>query len=152
MLQNGNAKKTGLQTIEDVRLISESLMLQRRSTTCPACSHPVEITRSIFRLDFRCPHCDSVLEVSRGYTRLIVLLGVLLGYALAWKIGILGPGSCFLGIPWLFFLLWIPLGFLALTFLVRVAPLLVRPTLVLRRGGHVTLLNLTLDPKNDKRI
>lgn len=118
-----------------------------KSIACPACSSPVALTRSVFRSDFRCPHCDAELVVSPLYTRLLVLLSVLFGYALAWEIGSLGPRSCFFNIPWWFFVLWIPIGFLVLTLLVRVAPFIVRPALVLRQSNHTTTLNLTSESK-----
>jgi hypothetical protein len=125
------------------------MMFDHRSVACPSCSNPVKITRSIFR--FRCPHCDASLEVSALYTRSIVLLSVLLGYAFAWEIGTLGPRFCF-GVPWGFLLFWAPIGFLVLTLLVRIAPFLVKPKLVLRRPNDGTTLNLTSAPKDDTRI
>ncbi len=122
-----------------------------RTVACPACSSLVVVSRSIFRLDFQCPHCDAALKVSPLYTRLVVLLGFFLGYALAWKVGMLGPPSCFFGVPWLFFLLCVPFAFLVLLPLVRIAPFLVRPTLVPRQSfeSHLTTLNLSPGPKDD---
>ena len=128
------------------------MMFDRKSMVCPACSIAVEISRSIFRLDFRCPHCGATLKVSPLYTRLVVMLGVLLGYALAWEVGIHGPRSCF-GIPWGFYLLCLPFAFLVLTIVCRIAPFLVRPTLVPRQlfDSHLTTLNISPDPKDDLR-
>src|SRR5438270_5365359 len=118
-------------------------MANSKSVECPACSGALEISRSVFRSDFRCPHCGAALEVSVLYTRFIVLLSLILACPPAWEIGILGPRSCFFGIPWGFYLFWLPLGFLILTVLVRIAPSLVRPTLVVRRPHHFMALNLT---------
>src|SRR5208282_219985 len=98
------------------------------SATCPACSRSVKVSKSVFRSDFHCQYCDAPLSVSPLYARLIYLICVLLGYFLAWEIGIHGPRSCFFGVPWGFYLLWMPIGFLALMLLVRIAPFLVRPT------------------------
>ena len=121
-----------------------------RTVACPACSSPVGISRSVFRLDFQCPHCGAALKVSPLYLRILGVFSVLVGYVLAWKIGIYGPRACF-GIPWGFYLLWMPIGFLVLSLLVRIAPFLVRPTLVPRRSfeSHLTTLNLSPDPKDD---
>ncbi len=126
------------------------MMFDRKSTPCPACSSPVEVTLSVFRLDFRCPHCGAELKVSPPYTRLVVLLGVLLGYALAWVATMRGPRFCFMDIPSYFYLLCLPFTFLILSFLCRIAPFLVRPTLVPRRPfeSHLTTLNLSSDPKD----
>jgi hypothetical protein len=128
------------------------MMFDRGSVSCPACTKPVKVSRSVFRLDFRCPHCGAKLKVSPLYGRLVVLLGVLLGYTLAWEVGIHGPRACF-GIPWGFYLLCLPFAFLVLTLVCRIAPFLVRPTLVPRRPfeSHLTTLNLTPDPKDDSR-
>lgn len=81
---------------------------------------------------------------------MLVLFSVVVGYALAWKVGTYGPRACF-GIPCFFYLLCIPIGFLVLSFLVRVVPFLVCPALVLRHPfeSHLTTMNLTPNPKDD---
>src|SRR5271165_4182246 len=101
------------------------MIFDRGSVPCPGCSTPIELSRSAFRLDFQCPHCDAALQVSPLYARSVVLLGFLVGYALAWEVGIHGPRSCFFGVPWGFYLLCVPFAFLVLTVLVRVVPYLV---------------------------
>jgi hypothetical protein len=126
------------------------MMFDRGSVACPACSCPVEMTRSVFRSDFRCPHCGVALSASPLYVRFLALLSLLLGIALAWEIGSRGPRNCFLGIPWTVFLLYLPLGFIVLTLLIRIAPFVMRPALVLRRPNHVTTLNLASGPNNGK--
>lgn len=77
------------------------------------------------------------------------LISVLTGYALAWEIGIRGPRLCGI-IPWGFLLLWMPIGFLVLMLLVRIAPYLVKPPFVLRRTfeGPFTTLNLSDDDRS----
>jgi hypothetical protein len=126
------------------------MMVNPKSVACPVCSVAIELSRSVFLLDFRCPHCGAALKVSPLYTRIQVLFSVLVGYVLAWKIGTYGPRACG-GIPWGFYLLWIPIGFVFLSILIRTVPFLVRPTLVLRRPfeSHLTTMNLTSDPKDD---
>ncbi len=127
------------------------MMFDRKSVACPACSVAIEISRSMFLLDFRCPHCGAGLKVSPLYMRVVVLLGVLLGYTLAWKIGSLSSKSCFFGIPSWFYLLCLPITILILPFVTRIAPFLVRLSLVLRHPfeSHLTTMNLASDPKDD---
>ncbi len=126
------------------------MMLGHKSVECPACSLAVTISRSVFRLDFHCPHCGAALKAAPIYLRILVLLSVLIGYVLAWGIGIYGPRACF-GVPWGFYLFWMPIGFLVLSLLVRVAPYVVCPPLVLRHpfDSHLTTMHLSSDPKDD---
>jgi hypothetical protein len=128
------------------------MMFDRGSVPCLACSIPVEISRSVFGLDFKCPHCGEALQVSPLYGRILVAFSVLVGYALAWEIGSYGPRACF-GIPWGFYLLWMPIGFLVLSLLIRIAPFGVKPALVLRPPFAVCLtsLNLSSGPKNNPK-
>ena len=82
---------------------------------------------------------------------MVVLVGVILGYSLAWEAGIRGPVSRFLVVPFGFILLSIPLAFLVLMLLLRIAPFLVPPTLVIRGpvASYLTTLNLSSGPKDD---
>jgi hypothetical protein len=116
--------------------------------TCPICSHPVEISKKVFAADFHCEHCGALLRVSTLYTRIVVLFCSLLGYALAWKIGEHSLVVFFWGVTWVFLLLCLPLSFLILSFLARIAPYLVTPPLILRRTfeTHLTILNLSSGP------
>jgi predicted transcriptional regulator len=122
-------------------------MFDCKSTPCPICSDPIKVTRNVFTLDFPCPHCGAKLKVSPLYAQLVVLLGVLLGYALAWVATMRGPRSCFMDIPSYFYLLCLPFTFLILPFLCWIAPFLIRPSLVPRQSfeSHLTTLNLTPD-------
>jgi hypothetical protein len=126
------------------------MMFNHKSVACPVCSAAVEISKSFFGLDFRCPHCGALLKVSPLYGRMLVVFSGLVGYTLAWKIGTYGPRACG-GIPWGFYLLWIPIGFVFLSILIRTVPFLVRPTLVPRQRfeSHLTTLNLSPGPKDD---
>jgi hypothetical protein len=118
------------------------------STPCPACSGSVEISRPLFCADLRCPRCGVALGVSPLYGRVVVLLGILLGAVPAWEVGIHSARCCLLVMGSVFVLLWIPIGFLVLTVVVRVAPFLVKPTLVLRQRHRLTTLDLTPGPKD----
>ena len=128
-------------------------MFNRKSATCPVCSGAVKISKSFFGLDYRCPHCSTALKVSPLYLRILVLISAVVGYVLTWLIGMYGPPACFV-VPWGVYLFWMPIGFLALSFLVRVAPFLVWPTLLPRHPfeNHLTTMNLTSDPKDDHRV
>jgi len=123
---------------------------RKASGRCPICLHELPISKAVFSADFRCERCGSRLEVSTLYWRILGLLSVVSGYILAWEIGIHGPRLCGV-IPWGFLLLWMPIGFLALMLLVRIAPYLVKPTFVKRRTfeSHLTMLNLSSDEKDD---
>jgi uncharacterized paraquat-inducible protein A len=129
------------------------MMFDRGSVACPACSSPVGVSRFDYHRDFPCPHCGEALKVLPLYAQLVVWLSILLGFALAWEIGTLGPVALLVGVPRGFFLLCLPLTILVLTLLVRVVPFLVRPTLVLPRfvDNHFTTLNLSPRPKDDPK-
>jgi hypothetical protein len=129
------------------------MMFDRGSVGCPACSSPIGVSRSVFRLDFRCPHCGEALKVLPLYNQLLVWLGILLGFALAWETGTRGPVALLFGVPRGFFLLCLPLTILVLTVLFRVAPFLIRPTLALPRflDNHFTTLNLMRVSKDDPK-
>lgn len=124
----------------------------KTSVACPVCLRRVEVSLSIFRSDFQCKSCGAPLEVSLIYWRMLGLISVLAGYALAWGIGIRGPRLCGI-IPWGFLLLWMPIGFLVLMLLIRIAPYLVRPSIVLRRQfeSYLTTLDLSAGPVDELR-
>ena len=76
------------------------------------------------------------------YLRSLVLLSVLIGFVLTWQ----------LGGPWAILLLYLPVGFVVLTVLVRIVPLIVHPPLVLRRStNYLTTLDLTHSPNVDRQ-
>jgi len=118
-------------------------MATRKNAHCPRCAGAVEVCRTVFRSDLKCPHCCADLRVSALYTRVIVIFSLILASVVAWEIARIGPTSCFVGIPWAFYVLWLPVAFLMLTVIVRIAPHMVTPTLVLRRRDEFPTLNLT---------
>jgi len=82
------------------------------------------------------------------YTRFLVVLSLLVGFAIGWRIGQFGPMDCIFGIPWTAYVLFLPLGFIVLTFLVRIAPLLINPPIVLNPPPkYLTTLNLVSGAK-----
>ncbi len=118
-------------------------MFDEQAVACPACTEAIGLSQTMFSSDFVCPHCNAALQVPTLYTRSIVLLAVLLGYVLAWKLAIFGLKVCF-GLPLGFFLFCIPLTLVFVASLLRVVPLLIRPRLVLKRPNELTTLNLTV--------
>ena len=129
------------------------MMFGRGSVPCPACSTPIEISQAAFRLDFQCPRCGVALAVSVLYSRVVVLISILLGYALSWKIAVPELRQYFYDFLWKFCLFWIPIGYIVLILLVRIAPFLVKPALVLRPpfDVYLTSLDLSSGSKNDPR-
>lgn len=77
-------------------------------------------------------------------------MGFLIGFALAWKASRICPPSFLFGMPTLFLVLGLPIGYLALTVLVRVAPFLVAPKLVLEWPSEFTTPNLASKSKEDR--
>jgi hypothetical protein len=114
-----------------------------RVSPCPACSKAVVVSRLIFLPNFACPHCGAAIKFSLLYGRSLVILACLLGYALAWEVSRICPPAYLFGIPALFLLLWIPIGYLTLTVLVRVVPFFIRPKLVLEWPSEFATLSLT---------
>jgi hypothetical protein len=122
--------------------------------SCPICSHPAEMSPAIFRTDFECEHCGAPLRISMLYSRTLVILSILIGYSVAWKVGAGSFVVFFWGVTWKFLLLCLPLSYLILTLIVRIAPYLVRPTLTTRQTfeSHLTTLNLSNnDPLTDSQ-
>ena len=114
---------------------------------CPNCHCQVTFEKSLFR-GTRCTQCASTLFVSATYIRALMLLSLLAAEALLWIANIrklfyptLGVPFGFLASVWLGF----PVAFFILTVLVRTAPRLIAPTLVLRNWGTVTTLGLAAE-------
>jgi hypothetical protein len=75
-------------------------------------------SKLLFREDFRCIQCEVPLHVSATYSRVAVLLSAVISLALLWELGIRDIRL---------FLFYLPLGFLILTVIARVAPFVVPP-------------------------
>ena len=127
-------------------------MTFRRTVPCPACSKALEVSRLVFLPNFACRHCRVALKVSLPYLRSLVVLSVLLGYALTWEASRIFSPSYLFGIPTLFLVLWVPIGYLSLIVLVRVVPFFVKPKLVLEWPSEFTTLSLTSRPKDDNSV
>jgi hypothetical protein len=121
------------------------MMTFNHKSACPSCATAIEMSRAAFRSNFRCPHCGVALQVSPLYSRVLVVLSFLVGYALAWEIG-----AYLFGVPWGFFILCIPFAFFVAILFVRIAPVLVPPKLVLNRPSRfLTTIDLKPEPNED---
>ena len=101
---------------------------------CPQCSRRMPPSKLIFREDFRCIQCHVPLHAPVLYSRVLVLLSAFLSLALLWISGIRDLRL---------FLFCLPLGFLILTVVVRVAPLVVVPRLYVGKPSVITKLDLS---------
>jgi predicted RNA-binding Zn-ribbon protein involved in translation (DUF1610 family) len=107
---------------------------------CPRCSHVIAPSRQIFRKEYRCPKCGARLYVSVAYLRSLFVGSAVIGIALAAStVGIQNVPR-----PFIF---GIPLGFMVLMVLVRVAPYLRMPLFLLRDPDYPTSIT-TLDLMN----
>jgi hypothetical protein len=126
--------------------------------TCPQCNLEIGFDKEVFGNDFHCPRCGARLLVSETYGRMLMVLSIVLGFGLPWitqlhklLIPALGPLAGFIAVLASGF----PLAFVVLFFMVRLVPVLVPPTLVLRHDDPITALNLTAghrehDPNSQK--
>jgi hypothetical protein len=102
----------------------------------------------VFRKGFLCEQCAAKLLVSETYTRILVVISIVLGFGLPWVVHlakllilVLGPLAGFIAALALGF----PLAFAILFLMVRVVPRLISPPLVLRHNDPITMLNLTAE-------
>src|ERR1700686_3887301 len=93
---------------------------ERRGVRCPQCGRRMPCSKLPFREDFRCIQCQVPLHVSVAYSRVLVLISAFASLVLLWELGIRDLRL---------FLFCLPLGFLIMTLMVRVAPFLVTPRL-----------------------
>jgi hypothetical protein len=90
-------------------------VLNAKSGECPRCRHRIKPSKELFRKKLRCPQCGVLLYVSVTYLRTLFVLSFISGLTLVGlAIGIRNPVRLFV--------FGIPLGFLALTVIVRIAP------------------------------
>jgi hypothetical protein len=106
---------------------------ERRGVTCPQCGRGMPLSKALFREDFRCILCQVPLYVSVAYSRTLVLLSMITSLALLWTLGIRN----------LLLLLFLPLGFVVLTIMVRLAPLVVSPRVYMGKPSTMTKLDLS---------
>jgi hypothetical protein len=116
---------------------------------CPKCNSRMAFDRRVFRRGFLCRQCGSELAVSETYSRVLVAISIVLGFGLPWFPLIQGYSSAFLrscvGLVALLGL-EVLLALATLFLLVRVAPFLVSPPLVLRRETPISVLGLGSSP------
>lgn len=112
---------------------------------CPNCESTIQWDRRAFRRGFSCNRCGSEVMVSEGYSRTLVLISLGVGFGLVWLPLFQGHGSVFLQscLGFLALLaLEFPLAGGVLFLLVRLAPVVVSPPLVIRHSGPVYGLGL----------
>ena len=110
---------------------------------CPNCGLKMAFDRRAFRIDFACPRCQANVVASHNYSRVLWLVSVAIGFLLPWRMifqfHLLRPFAGFMTVM----ALVLPIAFIMMFILVRVAPLLVVPPLVLRHSGPMTVLGLS---------
>ena len=107
---------------------------ERRGVRCPQCGRRMPLSKLLFRENFRCIRCQVPLHVSVAYSRVLVLLSAFTSLVLLWELGIRDLRL---------FLFYLPLGFLILTVMVRVAPFVVRPRIYVGKPSAITKLDLS---------
>jgi hypothetical protein len=105
----------------------------RSYVRCPHCAARLANSKALFRQDLRCSQCQARLHVSVNYSRALYFLSLLISLVFLWAVGIRNL--------WLF-VLYLPLGFVILTVMVRIAPYIVRPPLQVGEPGAFVQLDL----------
>jgi hypothetical protein len=115
---------------------------------CPKCGFRMTFDRQVFHTGFLCEQCGAKLLISETYSRMLVVISIVLGFGLLWVahllkllISALGPLAGFVTALALGF----PPAFAVLFLMVRVVPRLISPPLVLRHNDPITVLNLTVE-------
>ena len=112
---------------------------------CPNCKSSIRWDRRAFRRGFSCSRCGSEVCVAEGYSRMLVLISLLVGFGLVWLPVFQRHGAAFLQ-SCAGFIALLSLGFpvagTVLFLLVRLAPLVISPPLVTRHSGPVCGLGL----------
>ena len=112
---------------------------------CPNCNSQVPFDKSLFR-GRHCKECRATMVISLTYVRVLMLLSILAAEVLLWILNIRQLFYPTLGVDFGFLAsvsLGYPLAFVILTVLVRTAPRLVAPKLVIRNWGPFTTLDLS---------
>jgi len=81
-----------------------------------------------------CPQCGTILQVSTAYQRGVNLVSAVVGFLLVWIRGVRNPV--------LFTMLWVPTALVILAVVLRIAPIVVPPVLVVGRPSNLTTLGL----------
>lgn len=125
-----------------------AMSLNRYRMRCPQCNVGMAFDRRVFLGDFLCEQCGAKVLVSEAYSRVLVVISMVVGFGLTWisnlpklLIADIGPLAGFLAAVAFGSLLALAVLFM----MVRLVPRLISPPLVLRRDGPVTVLNLTAE-------
>jgi hypothetical protein len=111
---------------------------------CPNCGLRMRSDRKVFRRDFKCGQCGSGVMASESYGRLLWAISVAFSLGITWLGSEIYGISSFEGFLCALASILI-VAILILSFLVRIAPLIVPPPLVIRRTGPPRVLGLRDD-------
>jgi hypothetical protein len=109
---------------------------------CPQCGGRVPLSMLLFRRDSRCIRCRVPVHVSPMYSRVLVLLSAFASIVLLWELGVRDLRLL---------LFYLPVGFLILTVMVRVAPFVVAPRLYVGEVSGTTRLHLSEESSTSSR-
>lgn len=130
------------------------MSLTKSRMRCPQCNWEMAFDKRVFRTGFLCEQCGAKLLVSEVYSRMLVVISMVIGFGLPWVahfpkllMSALGPLAGFIAVLALAF----PLAFAVLFLMVRLIPRLFSPPLVLRHHDPITALNLTADGEEQVR-
>jgi hypothetical protein len=116
------------------------VVASKKSGECPQCGHRTRPSKEVFRKGFRCPQCGVSLYVSVAYLRILFVCSAVVGLTLVGLVvGIRNPLRLFV--------FGIPLGFVALMAIARIAPYFKLPIFLLRDPEDIASIT-TLDLVN----
>jgi hypothetical protein len=110
------------------------MRMHRKRLRCPLCHCNLLISRLMFLGGLPCPQCGSILRVSTAYQRGVNLFSAVVGFLLVWIGGVRNSV--------LFSMLWVPTALVILAVVLRIAPIVVPPVLVVGRPSNLTTLGL----------
>jgi len=119
--------------------------------TCPHCGFKIAFDSRAYRRGFLCERCGSELIVSETYSRVLIIVSIVLGFGMLWtpifQSHWVAPLRSCIGLVGLL-ALGLPAALAMLFLLVRLAPSLVPPPLILRHDGRNYGLGLGTPPRS----
>jgi uncharacterized protein (DUF983 family) len=110
---------------------------------CPRCFGPMPVSTKSLRRGNKCAQCGSELRMSEIYARVLGVVSMVLGVSLLWAIHVRDLTLSFWAVP-----MW----FVVLSVLVRIAPHVIPPRLELHDSGRFATLDLQDGPKETGRV